>query len=95
MALWSEKFQKMIQIYPKIYKIYKTYKVNTKGRARAGPGPRGPWLGPGRLPLGILYLLCISWIYLGYILDIFGYVFGIFLVYFWYIFGIFFGIVLA
>ena len=57
----------MIQIYPKIYKIYKRYKVNTKyqaaagpaaaqakGRARAGPGPRGPWLGPGRRPLGIL-----------------------------------------
>ena len=26
--------------------------------------PRGPWLGPGRPPLGILHVSCISWMYL-------------------------------
>ena len=43
-----------------------------------GPGPvRGPGIGPGRLPLGILHLSsisCTSWIYRGYTLDIFGYI---------------------
>ena len=43
------KFQKMIQIYPRIYKIYK---VNTKYQATAGPAQA-----KGRFTLYMLYIL--------------------------------------
>ena len=64
-----------------LYKIYEI-NTKQHGPARPMPGPSpGPrtgrpgtarpqaWagLGPGRPPLGTLYLSCISWIYLGYL----------------------------
>ena len=68
------KIQKMIQIYPKIYKIYKIYKVNTKYQAAAGPAQaKGRARAGGRLPLGILFLYCISL----RTLDIFGNIFEV------------------
>ena len=79
-------YQKYTKNIPKRYPRYtKIFKIKTKYQA----GLRGPGLGPGRAglgrrPLGILYL--------SYILDIFGYIFGIFLVYFWYIFRYIFGV---
>ena len=64
----AEKCQKIQKNYPNISKDIQD---------PPGPGPRGPWLGPGRLPLGILYLLCISCIFF-ISLDIFGYFFDCF-----------------
>ena len=52
----------------------------TRAAHRPARDPRGPGLGPGRLPLSILYLFhmsCISWIYLEYICMHLGYMFGI------------------
>ena len=57
------------------------YKINTKYYAGPGPARARPWacagLGPGRA--GGRLAFCIYLKYLGYILDIFGYIFGIFL----------------
>ena len=66
--IYQQIYQKYIQIYPNISKIYKIYKASTEyqGRpARPGPspGPRRPWY----------------FVFILYILDIFGYMFGIFL----------------
>ena len=86
-----EKKQRFIKIYKNMSEIYKDiqyaiYIQNTKRqparpkpRAAHGPArnPRGPWLGPGRLPLGILNYIVYRNIFKIY-LDMSWYIFGIF-----------------
>ena len=88
-----EDIKNMPKNIPKIYKKYsnisKIYlRYPRPNGHRPGPGA-APGLGracarPGRLPLGILYLSCISGIYPGYIYIyiciwvLFEYIFGIF-----------------
>ena len=89
----AKRIRKYIQIYPNIYTRYTIhiYKIPSGGQAAAArPGPEPQAAGPrparaargraGLPPLGILYIYCISCIYL----DIFRYICCI---YFWYFFG--------
>ena len=92
MVMSPKKNTKNISKY--IQDISKISKINTKYQAAAGPArpkpgtahgpawdprPRGPGLGPGLGRAGGRLVFCIYLGYLGYILDIFGYMFGIFL----------------
>ena len=68
-----------MQVFPNISKRCTRNTRNTKYQ-------RSPGLGPARLPLGILYLSCIPWIYLDNYMNIF--VINVWYVcwYIWYIF---------
>ena len=97
-------YQTYIQIYlvysQDVQNVQDKCEMPSGRRPKPGPSP-GPrtgrpgsarpraWAGPGRRPLGILYLSCISWIpwiyvdIIKYIAGIFGYIVSIFFVHFY------------